>query len=59
MAEHNIKPKLLTKKEVAILLRCSTKTIERRVKLRLIKADKFGSSVLFNPDDNPAIKRAL
>lgn len=54
MAEHNIT--LLTKKELAAKLRCSTRTIERRVKLGLIKQEKIGASVLFNPQKIPALK---
>lgn len=60
MGEHSLKqPKLLTKKEVATLLRCSTKTVYRRIKLGLIKTNKLGGTILINPDENPAIKKAL
>lgn len=56
MAKHNITPTLLTKKELAKALRCSTRTIERRVKLKLIKQEKIGGSVLFNPEKIPALR---
>jgi hypothetical protein len=50
---------MLTKKEVAKLLRCSVKTIERRVKLNLLKPFHDGGRVMFLPDENSIIKKAL
>lgn len=57
MAEIHIT--MYTKKEVAKMLRCSIKTIERRVKLGLLKPTKNGHLVVFSPKDNTIIRKAL
>lgn len=59
MAEHSIT--YLTKKEAAKLLRCSTKTIDRRIKAGLIKVvegtgGKYGQP-RFDPSEIPALKK--
>lgn len=59
MAEHSVmKVHLLTKKEVAKLLRCSEKTITRYVKSGYIRCERIGKRNLFNPDHIPALKTA-
>lgn len=55
MAQHNVK--FLTKKEVALALNCSTRTIERRMKLGLIKFEKIGGSVRFDPTKIKALNK--
>lgn len=59
MAEHTIT--LLTKEEVAKALRCSTKTIERRVKRGMYSyAEGTGGKLgrpLFDPKSIPALRR--
>lgn len=53
--------KLLTKEELAIELRCSTKTVERRIKRGMISpaegtGGRFGRP-LFDPSMIPALRR--
>jgi len=50
---------MFTKKEVAKMLRCSIKTVERRVKLGLLRPTKNGHLVVFSPKDNTIIRKAL
>lgn len=50
---------MYTKKEVAKMLRVTVKTVERRVKLGLLKPSTSGRPVLFSPKDNTIIRKAL
>lgn len=65
MAEHNItqEVQLLTKAELAKRLRCSTKTIDRRIECGLIKvAEGTGGDLgrpLFDPMTIPALRKQL
>jgi excisionase family DNA binding protein len=57
MAINNIEnqPKLLTKKEVAAIYKCSLKTVDNMMKLNMIKYHKLGSLVRFRTDELPIL----